>query len=195
MGTAELPQVATFLSQNPTFLMTSSLSRRPLPPPAPSRRPPPEEPSPSRDTGVRVRADAPEAPEFEAPEAVVVTRNSVTPDALRKPYASLTPPPKKSTTDSAAAESNRRDTGPRPRIASSASASQTWDDASSLSSAGKARSSRAMCKQHKIARGKDGACVLCRREEVQKSSGAGWKLIVGLITVAVVGSAIAAAMI
>lgn len=63
---------------------------------------------------------------------------------------------------------------------------------SGQTNSGKSKSARAICKKHRIARGKNGECLLCRKEENSNSSGLGWKLMVAFIVLAVLVSALIA---
>jgi hypothetical protein len=69
-----------------------------------------------------------------------------------------------------------------------------WDDASSLLSPS-VRPAQGSCKKHRIARRKDGVCMMCRKEELEAENGRGWKLLVAAVMVAVTGTAIAAVLI
>src|SRR5690606_17762309 len=145
------------------------------------------------------------------PLAEGIRNNSIAPESLKKPYASLAPP-KKQNTGRSTTSPRRSDTAPRPPSASDPG----WDDASSLTDAGQvlegtgitplknlspqsdssgpsssSKLSRAICKKHKIARGAGGVCLMCRKEESEKpKSGSAWILVVSLMALAVVGGAI-----
>ncbi len=184
----------------------STANGRPLSPPAPSRRAQPDE-GDRRSTGVRPRTPShPDAGEPLAPLGVTapnptisdnpgplaegIRNNSIPPESLRKPFASLAPQPKKSTTQTSP---NRTATGPRPQLESISGVEDELTSPGNTStgstSAGRTKSSRAVCKKHKIARGKNGECMLCRKEEAARASGLGWKLMVAFIVLAVVVSA------
>lgn len=134
-----------------------------------------------------------EVPAGSVPLAEGIRNNSIAPESLRKPYASLAPQPKKTPTSP---NSGRSATGPRPALESFpgledelTGAGQTGHGQSNPGT----KSSRSVCKKHKIARGKNGECMLCRKEEASSSSGLGWKLMVAFIVLAVVMSAVIAA--
>ncbi len=120
----------------------------------------------------------------DAPEPEFIP--SVMPESLRRPYASLTPQKKEDTpADSIPAVS------PLPSIDEKSGIKRTPSRAPSIPSSGTV-SSRAVCKKHRIARGKDGRCMLCAKEELRSGSGAGWKVLVLLGVLAVlVGTAVA----
>lgn len=212
---------------------------RPLPPPAPSAKAQQDDHADRSATGVRPRA--PSSPQIAPPVITQLTapsrapvqaspstnsaagaplplaegirNNSIAPESLKKPYASLAPP-KKQNTGRSTTSPRRSDTAPRPPSASDPG----WDDASSLTDAGQvlegtgitplknlspqsdssgpsssSKLSRAICKKHKIARGAGGVCLMCRKEESEKpKSGSAWILVVSLMALAVVGGAIVA---
>jgi hypothetical protein len=199
----------------------SPANGRPLPPPAPSTKAQQDDPSDRSATGVRPRA--PSSPVISSPQithgvetevplplAEGIRNNSIAPESLKKPYASLAPPKKqagRSTTSP-----RRSDTEPRAPLSSDPG----WEDASSLTDAGQApegtgisplkssspassgptsssKLARAICKKHKIARGAGGVCLMCRKEESEKpKSGSGWIVAVSLMALAVIGGAIVA---
>ena len=127
------------------------------------------------------------------PLAEGIRNNSIAPESLRKPYASLAPQPKKTPTFP---NSGRSATGPRPPLESFPGIEDeltgTGPASPGQTNPG-TKSSRSVCKKHKIARGKNGECLLCRKEEASSSSGLGWKLMVAFIVLAVVMSAVIAA--
>lgn len=140
-----------------------------------------------------------EAPAGSVPLAEGIRNNSIAPESLRKPYASLAPQPKKSRTTTS---TNRSTTGPRPQLdsfpgvdeeltgAGQTSPGQTSPGQTSPGQASPStKSTRAICKKHKIARDKNGVCMLCRKEEATQSSGLGWKLMVAFILLSVIVSA------
>lgn len=144
------------------------------------------------------------APASAIPLAEGIRNNSIAPESLRKPYASLAPQPKKTPT----APGGRSATGPRPQLESfhgmedelsgvgqphSSPALSSGKTNSGKTHSGQTKSTRAICSKHKIARGKNGECMLCRKEESSKSGGLGWKLMVAFIVLAVLVSGVIAA--
>src|SRR5690606_3268067 len=147
------------------------------------------------------------------PLAEGIRNNSIAPESLKKPYASLAPP-KKQNAGRSTTSPRRSDTGPRPSLASDPG----WDDASNLTDAGQlpegtgispagnfsssgnstgptssSKLARAICKKHKIARGAGGVCLMCRKEEAEKpKGGSAWIVVVALMAFAVIGGAIVA---
>jgi hypothetical protein len=146
-----------------------------------------------------------------------IRNNSIAPEALRKPYASLAPQPKKARS---APAPGRSPTGPRPQLdsfpgledeltgAGQTNAGQTSSGTSpgqplpgaltpgqtgSVQPSPSTKSTRAICKKHRIARDKNGVCMLCRKEEATQASSLGWKLMVAFILLAVIVSAAIAA--
>lgn len=149
------------------------------------------------------------APASAVPLAEGIRNNSIAPESLRRPYASLAPQPKKTPT----APGGRSATGPRPQLESfhgmedelsgvgqplsnpalSSGKTSPGKTSSGKTHSGQTKSTRAICSKHKIARGKNGECMLCRKEESSKSGGLGWKLMVAFIVLAVLVSGVIAA--
>lgn len=175
----------------------STANGRPLSPTGPSQRTKSEE-ADSRSTGVRPRSAShpeilevtpppgvgvsnPTISETPAPLAEGIRNNSIAPESLRKPFASLAPQPKKNTSP---ISPNRSATGPRPKMDSISGIEDELTSPGNTST-GRTKSLRAVCKKHKIARGKNGECILCKKEEAASASGLGWKLMVAFIILAV----------
>jgi hypothetical protein len=121
------------------------------------------------------------------PLAEGIRNNSIPPESLRKPFASLAPQPKRSQT-----ATSRSATGPRPPLESFPGIDEELTGAGQTSPgqvSPSTKSSRAICKKHKIAKGKNGECMLCRKEEAASATGLGWKLMVAFIVLAVLVSA------
>jgi hypothetical protein len=123
-----------------------------------------------RGTGPRPRIaiediEITEAPEPPEPPGL---HPSVAPESLRKPYSSLIP--EKRISSNPRSEVSDRPVTPSMRT----------------------KPIRAICKKHKIAKGNNGECMLCTKEEAENKSGFAWKLILGLVFVAVAGAGIAA---
>lgn len=164
-----------------------------------------------------------EAATASIPLAEGIRNNSIAPESLRKPYASLAPQPKKSRSTTSP---SRSPTGPRPQLesfpgledeltgagqtnAGQANSGQissgqtspgqaipgaiTPGQTSSIQPSPSTKSTRAICKKHRIARDKNGVCMLCRKEEATQASGLGWKLMVAFILLSVIVSAAIAA--
>jgi hypothetical protein len=134
-----------------------------------SLKPAPSSGDQDRGTGPRPKIAIEEVEITEAPEPPGL-HPSVAPESLRKPYSSLVP--EKRTSSSPKPDPSDRPITPSIRT----------------------KPARAVCKKHKIAKGNNGECMLCAKEEAENKSSLGWKLILVLVFVAVLGVGIAAVL-
>lgn len=127
------------------------------------------------------RAPSDELGETETTEPVAPSGPGVSPEALKRPYASLAPV--RSTESDG--PSSAPPSAARPRTSSAradAPESRRWNDTT------EARRQLGLCRKHNLARSPSGECLLCKKEALaaQGESSRWTKLIVGTLLFAVV---------